>query len=227
MRGLRVGEVEVMWRRMEKVLDVLEAVARRRSIKSFKPDLIPEGVLDKVLEAARQAPSSWNFQPTRIVVIRSVEQKEALAEVAWRQKQILEAPVTLVFAAAFRSWEETMDRMLEQARASGAWPEKMVEFVRSNAPGFQAALGEKEREYGIKDAMIAASFAALAAEGLGLGTCFMNGWDEAGVKRVIGAEEDPDLAIALVLPVGYPAGLPANPGRLPREMTVFTDRLSG
>ncbi|GAB4248480.1 MAG: nitroreductase family protein [Candidatus Methylacidiphilales bacterium] len=210
---------------MNTPLTVMEAVTHRRSIKSFKPDPIPVEILDQVVEAARLAPSSWNFQPTRIVVIRSPEQKEALAEVAWRQKQILEAPVTLVFAAAVRSWEETMDRILEQARACGAWPERMIEFIRTSAPGFQAALGDKEREYAIKDAMIAATQAALAAESLGLGTCFMNGWDEAGVKRVIGASDDPDLAIALVLPVGYPEFIPQNPGRLSKDEIIFTDRL--
>jgi nitroreductase len=211
---------------MSHSLSVLEASARRRSIKSFKPDPIPSEVLDQVLEAARQAPSSWNFQPTRIVVIQSSAQKEALADVAWRQKQILEAPVTLVFVAAFRSWEETMDQILEQGRELGAWPEKVAEFVRASAPGFQAALGDKEREYGIKDAMISATHAALAAESLGLGTCYMNGWDEAGVKRVIGAEDAADLAVALVLPVGYPEVVPQNPGRLPKEKIIFTDRLT-
>ncbi|MFQ3670586.1 MAG: nitroreductase family protein [Verrucomicrobiia bacterium] len=209
---------------MDVPLTVLEAAARRRSIKTFKSDPIPSDLLDKVLEAARQAPSSFNLQLTRVVVIRSAEQKEALAQVAWGQKQIVQAPVTLVFASAFRAWEETMDEMLEQARSSGAWPEKMVEFVRANAPGFQAALGDREREYGVKDAMIAATHAALAAESLGLGTCFMNGWEEAGVKRVIGVGEDPDVAIAVVLPVGYPESVPPSPGRLPREKVIFEER---
>lgn len=121
-----------------------------------------------------------------------------------------------------------MDPMLEMAVKRGAWPESLAQFVRSAAPGFQDGLAARglEREYAIKDAMIAATTCALAAESLGLGSCFMNGWDEAGVKRVIGAGEDPDIAIALVLPVGYAEVTPGHPGRLPQEWTVFHERLN-
>ena len=65
----------------------------------------------------------------------------------------------------------------------------------------------------------------LRAESLGLSTCMMNGWSEERVKAVIGAENDPDLAIALVLPVGYCAEPRKNPGRLPFEFNVSLDRL--
>jgi len=81
----------------------------------------------------------------------------------------------------------------------------------------------KSREYAIKDAMIAATHTALAAESLGLSTCYMNGWVEDQVKAVIGAGDD--LAIALLLPVGYAAEPRQNPGRLPLSATVFVDRV--
>jgi nitroreductase len=65
--------------------------------------------------------------------------------------------------------------------------------------------------------MIAATHATLAAESLGLSTCMMNGWMEDKVKAVIGAENDSDLAIALVLPIGYAAEPRKHPGRMPFE----------
>jgi nitroreductase len=211
---------------MTQELTVTQAAHQRRSTKSFKSDAIPEATLQAIINATLSAPSSWNFQPTRIVLIKDSAQKEALADVAWRQKQILEAPVTMIFLASVRGWEKTMDSIIQTAVDSGAWSASTADFIRANAPKFQDALGAKQREYALKDAMICATHAALAAEALGLGSCYMNGWDEAGVKKVIGAEGNEDIAVALVLPIGYPAVTPANPGRLPQAQTVFVDRLS-
>jgi nitroreductase len=206
-------------------LSAFEAALRRRSIKSFKPDPIPDDLRVRLIEAMQSAPSSFNLQPTRVVLIDDPEQKKALSAVAWNQRQITDAPLTLVFAVSIRGWEKTMDAMLDTAVRGGGWPQKFADFVRQNAPGFQNALGDKEREYAIKDAMIMATTAALVAESFGLGTCYMNGWSEDGVKKVLGVEGDPDIAIALVLPVGYPVETPKSPGRLPKDLIFFRNRL--
>ena len=206
-------------------LTTSQAIRSRRSIKSFKTDPIPEPVLKELVDLMREAPSSWNFQPTRVVLIRSKEQKEALAAAAWGQRQIIEAPVTFVFAVAVRGWENHMDSIVNSAVSSGAWPQKFGDFVRGNAPGFQNNLGEKEREYALKDAMIMATTLALAAESKGFGTCYMNGWDEKKVLEIIGLQQDKKYGIALVLPVGVPADRPKSPGRLDASKTVFTDKI--
>ena len=203
------------------------AILQLRSVKTFKSDPIPADLLQRLIDLTLEAPSSFNLQPTRLVVLQSPEQKAALAAVAWNQKQITQAPVVFVFAVSIRGWESTMDQTLETAVKKGTWPEKFADFVRASAPGFQDALAANglEREYAIKDALIAATTCALAAESLGLGTCFMNGWDEAGVKKVLGVENDPDIAIALVLPVGYVDVAPGHPGRLPQSITVAREKL--
>lgn len=101
----------------------------------------------------------------------------------------------------------------------------MVNYFETAVPQFQEKLGAKNREYAVKDAMIAATHLMLAAESLGLSTCSLNGWLEEKVKAVIGATDDPDLAIALLVPVGYAAEPRSNPGRLPFAYNVFGERL--
>jgi hypothetical protein len=206
-------------------LTTAESIRNRRSIKSFKNDPIPEGVLQELLSLMQDAPSSWNFQPTRVVMVRSMAQKEALSAAAWGQKQILEAPVTFVFSVSIRGWEKNMDEILNTGVSSGAWPQKFADWIRDNAPGFQKGLAEKEREYAIKDAMIMATTLALAAQSKGLSTCYINGWDEAKVKEIIGVDGDKNIAIALLLPVGLANAEAKHPGRLPAAKTIFTDRL--
>ena len=206
-------------------LTAAQAIRQRRSIKSFKSDPIPDPVLKELVDLMREAPSSWNFQPTRVVMIRSQKQKEALAAAAWGQKQILEAPVTFVFAVSIRGWERHMDSILKTGVDTGAWPQKFADWIRASAPGFQDSLGEKQREYAMKDAIIMATTLALAAESKGFGTCYMNGWDEKKVLEIIGLQQDKNVGVALVLPVGVPADRPKNPGRLDTNKIVFTDKI--
>ena len=207
-------------------LTVADSIRARRSMKSFKSDPIPEATLQELLSLMQDAPSSWNFQPTRVVMIRSMAQKEALAAAAWGQKQILEAPVTFVFAVSIRGWEKNMSEILKSGVSSGAWPQKFADWIGENAPGFQKGLGDKEREYAIKDAIIMATTLALVAQSKGYSNCYINGWDETKVKEIIGVEGDKDIAIALLLPIGLPNSQPKHPGRLPSAKTIFTDRIS-
>ncbi len=208
-------------------LDTLTAIRHRRSIKSFKPDPIPAPVLQTLIEHTVAAPSSYNLQDWRIVLVQSPEQKQALAEAAFGQTQVLEAPVTFVFAATTTAWQDDilMEQIYQMALDAGAWLQSTVDYFKTAIPQFQAGLGDKVREYALKNAMIAATHTALAAEALGLSSCYMNGWQEEKVKAVIGAAGDPSIAIALLLPVGYAAQGRKNPGRLPLNKTVFRDRL--
>jgi len=50
-------------------MDVLEAVKTRRSIRNFKNDVVQEGVIREILDAARWAPSWGNTQPWEFVVV--------------------------------------------------------------------------------------------------------------------------------------------------------------
>ncbi len=208
-----------------KPLDVPSAITQRRSIKTFKSDPISPELLNKLLELTVAAPSSFNVQSWRIVLIQDEAQKVALSEAAWKQKQIIQAPVTFVFAADASAGEKDLTPILEQGLVTGAWNEKIVAYFRDAVPQFQQTLGEKRREYAIKDAIIAATHLVLAAESFGLSTCFMNGWVEDQVKAVIGAADDQNIAIAVVVPVGYPAEPRLNPGRLPFSYNVSVDRI--
>jgi nitroreductase len=206
-------------------LDVPSAIVQRRSIKTFKPDSISPDLLKQLVELTVAAPSSFNVQSWRIVLVQEETQKQALCAASWNQKQIIQAPVTFVFAADTAAGEKDLTPILEQGLATGAWNEGTVNYFRNAIPQFQAGLGEKRREYAIKDAMIAATNLVLAAESLGLSTCFMNGWIEEQVKAIIGAENNPDIAIAVLVPVGYAAEPRLNPGRLPLSVNVSVDKL--
>ena len=206
-------------------LDIVTTILQRRSIKSFKPDPIAPELLRQLIELTVAAPSSYNLQDWRIVVVRDPEQIAALGVACFNQPQITQAPVNFVFAVDVKAGERDITPIVEQGIQTGAWSEGTANYFKKAIPEFAVTLGDKVREYAIKDAMIAATHTMLAAEGLGLSTCMMNGWSEDKVKAVIGAENDQDIAIALVLPIGYAAEPRKNPGRMPFEFNVSLDRI--
>lgn len=206
-------------------LDVPSAIAKRRSIKTFKTDPIAPELLRQLVELTVAAPSSYNIQSWQIILVQDEAQKAALSAASWNQQQIIQAPVTFVFAADPNAGEQNLTPILERGLKTGAWNEGTVNYFKTAIPQFQAGLGDKQREYAIKDAIIAATHLVLAAESLGLSTCFMNGWIEDQVKGVIGAGDNSDLAIAVLVPVGYAAEPRLNPGRLPFSSNVSVDRI--
>ena len=80
-------------------MDQLNLIKRRKSIRSFKSEVVNEEDIYTLLEAARWAPSAGNKQPVEIVIVKSAEQKSKLVEGAYGQKFIEQVPVVFVVCA--------------------------------------------------------------------------------------------------------------------------------
>ncbi|MEV6772951.1 nitroreductase family protein [Nocardia sp. NPDC051030] len=211
---------------MNKMMSVAEAIRTRRTVRHYLPDAVPAEQLETLLALAMEAPSSWNLQDRSIVVVADPEGREGLVWASGGQPQPQEAPVMLVFVAEPQAWREDRSDVYEQARGNKAWSEEFITGFAAASTEFQQGLAERalEREYAVKDAMIAASYVMLAATELGLATSPMNGWDEDKVKKVIGIEGRDDLTIALLMSVGYAAEKRVHPGRRALERTVWREQ---
>lgn len=77
------------------VMDCLQAISTRRSIRKFKPDPVPEEDLMTILEAGRLAPSAGNLQPWYFIVVRDEGIRRRLQLEALNQKMLGEAPVVI------------------------------------------------------------------------------------------------------------------------------------
>ena len=80
-------------------MDVYEAIVRRKSVRGFKDEEVPEEIISRLLEAARLAPSASNRQEWRFVVVRDPAMRSQLVEAARGQKFVGEAPVVLACCA--------------------------------------------------------------------------------------------------------------------------------
>jgi nitroreductase len=65
--------------------DFMELVHKRRTIRKFKSDPVPDEYIDNIIEAARWAPSAGNSQPWEFIVIRKNEIREKISEIAQEQ----------------------------------------------------------------------------------------------------------------------------------------------
>ena len=65
-------------------IGLFEAIYSQRAIRSFKPDPVPEELIEKVVEAATKAPSGGNSQPWAFIVVRDAETRAELAAIARR-----------------------------------------------------------------------------------------------------------------------------------------------
>jgi len=80
-------------------MELSEAIKGRRSVRAFKRQDVPEEAVEKLIDAARHAPSAGNIQPWEFVIARKLETKQKLSRAAFNQAFVEEAPVVIVVCA--------------------------------------------------------------------------------------------------------------------------------
>ena len=109
-------------------MEAFRGIVRRRiSVKRFRPDPLPAGMVEELLELAQRAPSSFNIQPFAAVVVQNEAKRKELAGAMMGANisRVLDAPVSVVFAADCEP-QSRIDRVLEMERESGASAESSM-----------------------------------------------------------------------------------------------------
>jgi len=79
-------------------MEIDEVIKKRRSIRAYKTQDVPEEFVEKLIEAASFAPSAGNIQPWKFVIAKKPETKKKLAQAA-NQAFVGKAPVVIVVCA--------------------------------------------------------------------------------------------------------------------------------
>ena len=182
-------------------MNTLETILRHRSIRKYDPTPVQDDHEHAILEAATRASSSGNMQTYSIIVTKDEERKRRLCEFHFGQSMVLQAPMLLTFCV---DWH----RMNRWCR------------LRDANPGYDNFLCYL---VGFADALIAAQNAALAAESLGYGICYM-GTTLCATPELIEFFELPEGVFpATTLVVGVPAENPEVRARLPMDGIVHQE----
>ena len=189
-----------------------QVIQTRRSIRNFKSDPVSDRAISDILEAARLAPSGSNIQPWRFVVISSQEIKEKL-KAATRWRFALKAPVIIACCTDLSSLDSRPDRIVELTQA-GVFDNVEMEGEYSPPERNQ----EQILTYLNMNVGISITYMMLKAVDLGLGTCWIGGFDPLKTKKVLALDDN--LHIVALLPIGYPERIPAQRPRFPLENLI-------
>jgi nitroreductase len=193
-------------------MDFDQVIRTRRSIRHFRPDPVSNEALSEILAAARLAPSGGNIQPWRFVIIRSLDMKEKLKTTTiWRFA--LKAPVVIACCTDLSSVEGRQDRLLELSQA-GVFDNVEMEGDYTPPERNQDQL----LAYLNMNVGIAITHMMLKAVDLGLGTCWIGGFDPIKAKEILSL--DNPLQVVALLPIGYPERTPAPRPRFALEKLV-------
>lgn len=176
----------------------IEQIHRHWSVRAYKPDPVSADLVETVVAAGQRASTSSNLQAYSVVAVTDPAARERLAELCGDQKQIRQAPV-------FLAWCADLSRLDRICRTRG------YEQVSEHVESFLVAA---------VDAAIAMQNAALAAESLGLGMCYIGAIRNhpADVIELLGL---PRLVFPISgMTLGWPAVEPFIRPRLPLEAVL-------
>jgi FMN reductase (NADPH) len=142
---------------MSQVLDVING---RKSIRVYQDKKIEEDAKDEILRAAMKAPTAGNMMLYSIIDVTDEKIKEKLSQTCDNQAFIAKAPMVLVFLADYQKWND----YFAASDVKGLCREKNIEYKKPEEGDFLLS---------ICDALIAAENAVIAAEGLGIGSCYI------------------------------------------------------
>lgn len=181
---------------------------------------VDPALLERILEQATTAPSDYNLQPWRFLVVQDTRNRRRLRAAAWNRPEITRAPVVVIVLAHLNPVDTHLQPMLDQAVAEGhCSPEKAAE-IRGRA----VASLERRRDtepWASRTAMLAASRLMLAAEELGVASTMLEGFDEPALRFEFGVPND--HAIVAVIALGHEAEPHPTPGRLALDEVCFAE----
>ncbi|AFY77040.1 MAG: nitroreductase family protein [Hydrococcus sp. C42_A2020_068] len=210
---------------LQPTMSLKKAIQERRAARSFRPDPIPEEILREIFRLGLRAPSGYNLQPWRFIVLREQANKEKLRACAFDQRQITEAPIVLICCGDRRvNRSEYIEAIVQLGNEVGAMTDTFAEYMRSaipqlfeNKPSFESLEAWTNRH-----TMLAVAHLMIAAKGFGVDSCPMEGFVTAQVKEAFKIPDEVD--VCCLLPMGY-AAEPEKKygGRFPIDQVFYSE----
>jgi nitroreductase len=185
--------------------ETLKSLYERKSVRVFEDRPVPEEAKQSILRAAFEAPTAGNQMLYTILDITDPALKERLAVTCDDQPFIAKAPLVFIFLADCRRWPRLYELAGEKPRAAG--------------PG--------DLFLAIADACLAAQNAVVAAESLGLGSCYIGDILENCEQHRQMLNLPEFLMPACMLVMGYPTEAQkarTKPARFDARYVVFENR---
>ena len=206
--------------------DILDVITTRKSIRRYTPDPVPDEIIDKILEAARWAPTGENHQPWRLIVIRNPETRKQIGH------------MSKVASGSFLTSLHSMGRMTQFEGIKDLEKRKRVEeFMVSGevsaftgkAPLLIGVVGAGDCLDTPYDLSACIENMLLEAHSLGLGACWVHGpvgsiRGEIKMKKLLKVPHHINSEYKLLAVVAF--GWPESPRKHPRPKKELEEIVS-
>jgi nitroreductase len=228
-------------------MDLIEAIQKRRSIRRFTEEPVPEAVIEKALDAAILAPNSSNAQTWDFYWVKSSDKKAKLVEACFHQSAARTAQEIVAFVADPGLWRRStkpLQKWVDEVKAPkpvvmyyhqllpatyrygplnvfgyAKWLGASFAGLMRPAPRGPHTLGELQL-VSVKSAALAAENFVLAVTAQGYQTCMMEGFDEVRVKTILGLPSTARVAMCVAVGKESDRGTWGPQYRLPRDWVI-------
>lgn len=184
-------------------MDLYGLMMKRRSVRAFQDQKIPEPVIEKLLDVANNAPSGGNIQPLSIILVRSPEGRSKLAELAGAQPWVKNGPLSMIFCLDFYRIKKWAEMCQTDFRGDQALNHFLIAYA---------------------DLMAAAQNVVILAEELGLCSVYI-GSIQHEIDETRKYFEIPEYVLPMMLlTLGYPKSIPRTIPKLKKEAIVHQEK---
>jgi nitroreductase len=201
------------------MLTTKEAIEKRRSIRRFKAEPIPDEYIAELLMAARLAPSGCNAQPWRFKIVKDQETKSKLSHAAYDQPFIAKAPVVIVCCADLKGYLDGTVSGVQDLGRIGAVEDRIVKILVDRAGQMKSYTIEQIGPQIVVNVAIAVEHMILRALDFGLGTCWVRLLDGVMIRDIFGWNDH--IFVVALLPIGFPDEFPEPRKRLPLDALLI------
>ena len=198
-------------------MDTLQTIRERRAVKHYDPDFaMPAGDKDELLDLALQAPTSFNIQNWRFVLVEDTGQRQKLRAAAWDQAQVTEASMLFILCADVKAWDKEPQRYWKDA------PQQAQDILVPMIKPFYEGKEWQQRDEAMRSVGIVAQTLMLAAKAKGYDSCPMIGFDTEEVAKIINLPDDHVIGMMLVIGKALKPAWP-KPGQLDLGEVLIKD----
>ena len=186
-----------------KTMNLYDLLMKRRSVRVFKDQEIPESIIEQLLDVANNAPSGGNIQPLSIILVRNPEGRKKLAEFSGGQPWVRNAPLSMIFCLDFYRVKKWAEMCQTDFRGEVAINHFLIAYA---------------------DLMVAAQNVVVLAESFGLGSVYI-GSIQHEIEETRNFFDIPLYFLPLmILSIGYPKSIPQSIPKLKKEAIVHHEK---
>ena len=202
-------------------MDTQQAIQTRRATKHFDASFeIPDDEQRQLLSLALFAPTAYNLQHWKLVVVDDPALRRELRSYSQDQSQVTDASMLVVICADLKAWAKRRDERWANA------PEAFQEMIVPAVDAMYRGRARVERDEAMRSSGILAQTLMLAAESMGYQSCPMDGFDFEAVGKAIRLPEDHVIAMFVAIGKASRKPWPRFPS-VAFEDVVVRDRFQG